>query len=87
MAIAKFGCPTYNELSYDISNVGTSLPAEKREILRLNLPVCHKINSGELLIIFPMYYDEGYDEFGTLELKLKGFGDPSQSIEVNQGIR
>lgn len=34
-----------------------------------------------------MYYDEGYDEFGTLELKLKGFGDSSQSIEVNQGIR
>ena len=87
MAVAKFGCPTYNELSYDISNVSTSLPAEKKEILRLNLPIYHKINSGELLMIFPMYYDDAYDEIGTLELKLKGFGDPTQSIEVNQGIR
>ena len=34
-----------------------------------------------------MYYDDGYDEKGTLELKLKGFGDPTQSIEVSQGIR
>ena len=84
MAVAKFGCPSYNELSY---STGSTLPAEKKEILKLNVPVCHMTNSGTMLIIFPMYYDDNYDEIGTLELTLKGFGDPTQSIELNQGIR
>ena len=82
MAVAKFGCPTYNELSY---STGSSLLAEKREMLMLNVPVCHVDNSRTMLIIFPMYYDDAYDEIGTLELTLKGFGDPDTINRTEPG--